>query len=222
MTWSLWQVRADVPHLPLWDGLPQFSFGWLMLGSLAVTLALPRGGSSLHAALLVAACAFDQLRSQPQFFCIAILLFTATHHEFTWLGRWFLATMWLWAGLHKFLSPDWHGEQAWLLSAQLGLAPERYYRALAVLVASFEIVLGLLAIGRPRWATWLCVALHLGIAVVLSPVLADWNATVIPWNLATASVGSWLLWQVRTPWPASSRQAAVATCLFALPGKSVV
>jgi hypothetical protein len=56
-----------------------------------------------------------------------------------------------------------------------------------------------------------------GISIALSPLLANWNATVIPWNLATASVGSWLLWQVRNTWPASSRQAAFALGLLALP-----
>lgn len=216
-TWSLWQARSNVPNLPAWDGLPQVSFATLLVASLMLALALPRPGSVCHAVLLAVACMFDQLRTQPQFLAIAVLLVTSVHREVRWFGRWFLASLWLWAGVHKLVSPDWHGEQAWLLAAQLHLDAAQVYRGLAWAVALFEIALGIAAIVVPRWALLLSIPLHLGISLVLSPLMVDWNATVIPWNLATASVGSWLLWQTLNPWPATSRQAATAIAMLALP-----
>lgn len=160
---------------------------------------------------------FDQMRTQPQFVCVAVLLVTSVHRDVRWVARWFLASLWLWAGLHKLLSPDWHGEQSWQLAAQLHLDPARHHQLLAVLVALYEILLGSLAVAVPRWAIALSVPLHLGISVALSPILANWNATVIPWNLATASVGSWLLWQVPERTVGSGRRAAIAIGLLAIP-----
>ena len=217
MTWPLWQVRSQPPNLPVWERLPDWPFGELMLASLALAAIAPRIGSPLHAIVLALACSFDQSRTQPQVLCIVVLLLTSVFGNATWFGRYFLAALWMWAGTHKLLSPDWHGEQSWLLAAQLRLEPAATYRFVAVLIPLYEIVLGVLGVTAPRKAIWLSVPLHLGICIVLSPLLANWNATVIPWNIAIASTGSWLLWQARGRWPASPRQTAIAVVLFTFP-----
>ena len=66
ITWPLWQARLSPPNLPLVPFLPELSFGPLLLGSLALALALPRTGFLVHVVLLVAALTFDQIRCQPQ------------------------------------------------------------------------------------------------------------------------------------------------------------
>jgi len=51
---------------------------------------------------------------------------------------------------------------------------------------------GILAWSRPKLGAIACVFLHLGITCFL--LLVDWNYSVLPWNLATAVVGAWLIW----------------------------
>jgi hypothetical protein len=193
VTWPLWQLREQMPHLPVWNALPPVAFGGLMLFSAGTALIHPRYGSRFHAVVLFAACLWDQMRTQPQFYCLACLMLAASQRELRGLGRWFLASMWLWAGLHKAFSPDWFGDQAWILASLLPFKPTGSYLLFAVLVAAYEILLGLLAIIRPRWAILLCLVLHVGISLYLSPLIANWNAAVIPWNLCLAAVGPWFL-----------------------------
>jgi hypothetical protein len=217
ITWPLWQPRAEPTPLPLISGLAAWHFGPLLCASLALTLLTPRWGWTSHVALLLLAIAADQFRLQPQFIGLALLIW-ATASPLGWrLARWNLAALWLWAGLHKALSAEWWSDYPWSLLTQAGIEPAGKTELFAVGVIAIELTLGLLAIWRPRWAIPLCLLVHLGIVVLFSPWLANRNFSVLPWNLATAVLGSAILWTSRCGWPQRKGDRAVAAFLLLIP-----
>ena len=125
--------------------------------------------------------------------------------------------MWLWAGLHKGLSPDWWGHRSWNLVSRAGLEPESFYLAFASITVIAEIGLGVLAIWRPKIAAPICVVVHLGIVIFLSPLFASWNYSVIPWNICTALVGAHVLWSCNAGWPATRSESWIAAALLIYP-----
>ena len=192
ISWPAWNLRTAPPNLPLLP-VPEVSFGIPLLISLAATLVWPVRGAIAHAVLLTLAIAADQYRLQPQVLSLAVLMFACTCDVGTWLGRWYLAAMWLWAGLHKFLSPEWYGWQAWTFLSECGLPADDWHLPFAIAVATVETALGVIAMISPRRAAIPCLVLHLGLLAMLSPLMRDFNASVWPWNLATALVGAWIL-----------------------------
>ena len=196
ITWPLWNVRSTgCPHLPVFEGLPQISFGWLLLFTLALIPFRPRTGVWVHFILLLVATLFDQMRAQPQFLATWVLMIAATYQTGAALTRWFLASLWIWAGVHKLISPDWMSHRSANMTAALSLDVESFSLIVAYSVALSEILVGLLAWFKPRWAALGCVVLHVGIVIYLSPLFRDWNYSVFPWNLATAVIGFWVLWK---------------------------
>ncbi len=193
LTWPLWQVRETPPNLPIAESLPSVSMGIPMLVTLVIAIRWPRVGAASHWLVLVLACAMDQFRVSPQFFGLAVLLLAGTGN----LGRRFcrlhLASMWTWAGLHKLFSVDWTGHASWSLVSRTGLDPEGIHLQAAYVVAFTELALGLMALITPRIASWLCVAIHGGIVLFLSPLVADMNQSVIAWNVAIVVIGFWVL-----------------------------
>ncbi|SMP53389.1 hypothetical protein SAMN06265222_104104 [Neorhodopirellula lusitana] len=194
ITWPLWLARTVPPNLPTID-LPPFSFGWLIVGSLVLVCCVPRQGLLLHWAVLLVASFFDQFRLQPQFYAIALLMAACVWDRARVCARWLLAAMWLWAGLHKAVSPDWFGHGLAWLTARTDWNGYFSTQVLGWGIAVVEMVVGVLACFRPRWAAVPCVLMHVGIVVTLSPLMVNWNESVIPWNLATAVVGGWIMWQ---------------------------
>ncbi len=212
ITWPLWNVRQDVPHLPVVDfGTDQLPFGWGLVLTLAFIPFRPRLGIWLHFALMLVASLFDQMRAQPQFLATWVLMLATMGNGWKNYVRWFLASLWIWAGLHKAISPDWNAHRAFHMADALGLDAAACFTTIAIVVAVTEILVGLLAWWIPKWGAVGCVMLHVGIAIYLSPLFRDWNYSVLPWNLATAIVGSWILWtcDVRS----TIRQRA-AFCVF--------
>jgi hypothetical protein len=110
-------------------------------------------------------------------------------------ARWILTSTWLWAGLHKLLSPDWFGHSSHWLVERTELDADATYIALAWIVAISELAVGLLACFRPRWAAPACALMHIGIALTISPLLLNWNESVLPWNLSAAVIGAWVMWK---------------------------
>ena len=203
ITWDVWQHRGlsfAVPNLPWYGAPPQFNFGWLLVASLFLVLLSPRyWGTLVHIALLIAAICCDQLRCQPQILSVAVLMVACVYPSARKIGVWFLITMWLWAGIHKLLSPDWTGEVSYYMLLQLksdgdGFRVSDYHAIFAWFGTCAEIGLGLLAWRRPKVAAFGCIAMHLGITMFL--IVINWNFSVLPWNLCTAAVGAWLLWNV--------------------------
>jgi len=199
ITWPLWNVRTTgLPHLPVFPNLPQVSFGWLLLLSLAFIPFRPRAAVWLHFSVMLAACLLDQMRTQPQFLATWILMIAATYQTGAALTRWFLASLWIWAGVHKLISPDWITHRSANMTVALGLDVESFALIIAITVALSEISVGLLAWFKPRWGAFGCVALHVGIVIYLSPWFRGWNYSVFPWNLATAVIGFWVLWNAES------------------------
>lgn len=196
LTWDLWQVRdaaaGEAPNLPLLP-LPALPMGVPMLASLGFVLLRPKLGVILHATVYGLALVLDQYRLQPQVVSLLILMAAAACDEAQWPARMYLAAMWLWAGLHKFLSLEWYGHSAWTFLDACGLPADDWRLPFAVTVAAVETILGVVAAVRPRWGAIPCGLLHAGILLSLSPLVRDFNASVWPWNLATAVMGPWLL-----------------------------
>lgn len=192
ITWPVWQVRVDPPNLPMLS-TAGFSLGWVMINSLILVLVKPKIGVGVHCALYAVACLFDQFRIQPQFFTHCLLMAAVAYDAGPRMGRWWLASLWLWSGIHKMLSTDWWGHVSWSLVSGLPIDLIPYHTTLAGLIAVSELSLGIMAIVRPKWAAIGCPILHVGIAIFLSPLGADMNYSVIPWNLSLAVVGWWIL-----------------------------
>ncbi|MFG0287360.1 MAG: hypothetical protein ACF8CQ_04255 [Rhodopirellula sp. JB044] len=215
ITWLLWQARVTPPHLPTFD-VPQFSFGWLLIASLVGILIRPRTGLAIHWGLLVVAAIFDQFRLQPQFFSIAVLMTACVSDVGHRVARWSLVSTWVWAGLHKLISPDWFGFASHWLVARSGFDADSSYLGFALTVALVELAVGVLAIFRPRWAAPACLIMHLGIALTISPFVLNWNESVLPWNLSVAVIGTWVMRTTKAWRPVCAWETAV--CAVALIG----
>jgi uncharacterized membrane protein YphA (DoxX/SURF4 family) len=216
LTWPLWQVRQSPPQLPVFS-LIHLSFGPAVVASLAVAVAWPRVGVLLHGLVLVTACVWDQFRIQPQFLVLWILMLGCSSQSGAWLARWFLASMWLWAGLHKFFSPDWFGPVGWTLLERAGFEPAGALPAFTLAIAASETALGLATVFAPRYASLGCLLVHGGILVFLSPWLADYNPSVWPWNLGLACVGTWLLAWGNYRRPQGTGQWLLVSLILAIP-----
>jgi hypothetical protein len=202
ITWPLWVQRDAPPMLPLL-GLPAFDVGLPLLATLAVTFLAPLLGIASHTLLLVYAILVDQTRLQPEIVSLAFLLW-GTLPDLTARGfaRAHLISMWLFAGLNKFLSPDFlNGTAQWMLSG-LPIDPSPWLRVnVGYLIAGSELGIGVLALfPRTRLlAALLAFAVHMTILYDLSPLGHDWNPSVWPWNLALAFAGFALI----APWKES-------------------
>jgi len=204
ITWPLWQVRQWPPNLPAVD-VPQIGVGWVLLASLAVVLVWPMAGVVLHGALLAAAMLMDQMRIQPEFISLAILLWgTLPLAGAAMIARAHLVAMWLYAGLHKLLSVDYlQSAGADLLQAVMPQLPDGAAQAAAVLLAILEISLavGMLVPRTRRAAAWMACALHLGVVLSLSPLGRNWNQAVWAWNVVLAAAGfAWFAGWKDSPW----------------------
>ena len=123
ITWELWQPRVDPPNLPLLDFLAphQISFSILLLLSLLLITIVPRTGFWVHVIVLLIASVFDQFRMQPQLLAIVVLMWATLYPLGRPVTRWFLASLWLWAGLHKLLSPHWFAHASYWMLVDMGM-----------------------------------------------------------------------------------------------------
>ena len=208
ISWPTWESRpllvGTTPNVPWLAGTPQFSTGVLLIGSLFLAALSPKKyGLAIHLGILAVSIFMDQFRCQPQILAIAFMMSACVWTTARRLCLWYLIAMWTWAGIHKFLSPDWFGYVTCYLLSDLrgGLAnvgietefnPSHHYKKFAAVVAVSEIATGLVAWFRPKLGAIACVALHIGIACFL--ILVNWNFSVLPWNATTAMVGGWLFW----------------------------
>lgn len=225
ITWQVWGIRDATligqlqneppPNLPL-VALPAISFGVVLLVSMLPVLIWPRVGVFVHGGVLLIACLFDQHRLEPQFMALWLLLWGCVSQRGAWFARWFLASMWLWAGLHKLLSPEWFGVNSWDIVKRCGFNPH-FYLAFAWMVSIGEMSVGLAAIFTRKIAAVLCLVQHVGILLFLSPLFYNFNESVWPWNAATAIVGAWLFWTAPAPSKQRPLQWAVVAALYLVP-----
>lgn len=222
ITWRVWLVRDDPVNLPL-PGIPGMSApysAYLILMPLVISAAAilvwPRPALAAHATIYVFACLLDQYRLQPQYFSLIVLIAACCTQFGPWFARWYLASMWLWTGIHKLLSPDWLGIESWRFLRNVGINAGDSSLSFAIAVGIAEIGTGLLAIFKPRFAVAPCIAIHLAILLTLSPLLANHNESVWPWNLATAVIGAWVLSQ-SAPSPKPVVRLVVVSLLAIIP-----
>jgi hypothetical protein len=196
LTWPLWQVRSATsspPNLPVFVFLDdvQIGVGELLLVSLAVVLVRPAIGAILHAGLMAMAIALDQLRIQPEFVSLAILIAgTVRRPGPLLLARWHLISLWLFAGLHKLFSAGYLFETGPDLARGMfaNLSDQQAF-LLSLAMALAELTLGIIAIHplSRRSVPLMAAIVHGGI--LLSLIVQRWNTAVWPWNLALAAAG---------------------------------
>jgi hypothetical protein len=199
ITWPLWEARSDFPMLPALP-LPQFDLGLPLVASLLVVLYRPLIGCVAHSVVLLYALLADQVRLQPEFVSLALLLWgTLPNPGAQLVARAHLVALWLFAGLNKLLSPAFlDGTAQWIVQGVVAQPPAWLLTSSGYLIALGELALGLLAV-FPRTRRLVGVgalALHAGILFTLSPLGHNWNQAVWPWNVALAGAGFALI----VPW----------------------
>ena len=204
LTWPLWQSRTMPPMLPAVDVLssgigPSLNMGWPLLGSLALVLIMPRWGVALHGALLAAAILMDQMRLQPEFISLWILMLaTLPSPGAKLIGRIHLASLWFFSGFHKLFSAGYYEMMhARLWQRLLPDAGPSTAFWLSLVLAGLEMLLGVLALlpRTRRLAAIAALPVHVGIIGML--YVLNWNWAIWPWNLALAGAGFGLLWSWR-------------------------
>ncbi|HEX2090063.1 MAG TPA: hypothetical protein VHI54_09100 [Actinomycetota bacterium] len=219
LTWDLWRGRIDPPNLPAVGALSSLDFGAALVAAAVAAMVFPRAGSVIHSAILLLAMLGDQIRLQPEFVSLGLLLAAAAWPPTGMaIARWHLITLWGWAGLHKILSIGWPEAGAPFIASAAGRPELRSVVAVAVPLA--EVGLAALALRARTWRIlWVAAALfHVGVVVVLARI--GWNSAIWPWNVALAAVTPFLFNPASAPnqdRPAlRSRSVVVAAVLFAL------
>jgi hypothetical protein len=59
--------------------------------------------------------------------------------------------------------------------------------------------------------------MHVGIALTISPLLVDWNESVLPWNLSMAVIGSWVLLTTKAWYPTEGWEKLVCAAGLVAP-----
>jgi hypothetical protein len=239
VTWNVWQNRSDpswhvwsfatpanttvwenrpsdsqlAPMLPVWDGLPQFDFGWLLVGSLLLILVFPRTGLVALSTVLVMSVLWDRTRLQPHYVLVFLMLGTLPNINAQLLARANLISLWFWAGFHKliidFIKPDgMAGFRGDVIPTDLArFFPVTHYSwnthdlgvAMGWMIAVTEISLGLLCfVPRARWVVAI-------IALVSHATILVWNClgphcNLVGWNIALGLAGFVLILPWRE-WP---------------------
>lgn len=218
-TWDLWAERSSPPNLPVVDFIASIRWAPMLIVLCVATAIRPRWGGPAFGAALLMACLGDQTRIQPGVIAVAVLMIAPAYGDpGRAIARWHLCAMWLWAGLHKFMSPEWEDFGARFIADSLGRSGWRGFIAAALPL--FELGLGLTALIPRAWRLTAvgAVLLHVGIVVTLSPHYADWNSSVWPWNAAVAVAAPLLYRPATAGTPRPSRAvAAGAIALVAFP-----
>lgn len=218
-TWDLWSNRSTPPNLPVVEVLSSVSWGPLLVVLCLATAVLPRWGGPAFGIALALACLGDETRLQPGVLSVAVLMIAPAFSEGgRAIARWHLCSLWLWAGLHKMLSPGWNWQAAAFIAESLGQPGWR--ELIAVMVPLSEFVLGITAMWSRLWKVTGVGAplLHVGVLVSLSPIFGDWNSSVWPWNATVAVAAPLLFLSQRAGAEFPSRAImAVAAVLLAYP-----
>lgn len=212
LTWQLWNDRSTPPVLPAVDWLPAFSMGVPLLASLAGAAYRPKPGTFLHVIVLAYAVILDQTRLQPEVVSLALLMTAIAVPALRVLGRAHLVTLWIWAGVHKLLSPGFADGAAVFLAGGLGIPPllVQWLGPLA------EIALGVLAIGRRTRRAAVVLAFVVHGSILVSLVAQRWNVAVWPWNLALPFVAALVLAENQTVRDSGHRRQGIVVLITAV------
>jgi len=221
LTWHLWQPRTDPPNLPIASALRSIQFGVPLVVAAALSIVWPRIGAMLHTVLFGLAVLGDQIRLQPEFVSLAILLAAGSWApRGLYVARWHLIALWGWAGVHKLLSAGWATSGAFYIANAAGRPGWRALVAVAVPLCEVGLaVLAVLAVWPRTWAVLRIVAPLFHVGIVATLMMADHNTAVWPWNLALAAATP-LLFRPQAPADRPvARRSAVAlatTTAFAI------
>lgn len=189
-TWGLWSARHVPANLPVVDALPSIPIGWLLLACSVLVVVRPREGIIVNAGVLATAIALDQLRLQPEFVSVAVLLVaTGPWRLSRTLGWGALASMWLWAGIGKAFSAGFD-PIAELATSRLGISGLSGLAVWAIPLGEIALGIGVVVPRTRRWAGWGGAALHLvaPFALDLGP-----SSAIFWWNLGLAAAAVVLL-----------------------------
>lgn len=226
--WGLAKAQCPFPALPLAPGLDELGSGaWqgAVLAAMAMAVVFfPRAKALLGALLVWLAWLIvqdlDRLQPWTYFYGLTGLLLLAPTDESGQKNalRWLVIAVYAWSGFNK-LTP-WYAEDnfPWLCEAFDFLAPLGKFPAAGYASATLEIALagGLFWPRSRRACRWAAVFFHGYIIVTL--IALDWNAVVIPWNLAVLGL-VWVIFQDKTPlhFPKNNLQRVVLSLSWLLP-----
>jgi hypothetical protein len=184
VTWDLWIGRSQPPNFDVIEGFSGFAWALPLAVTALVAAVWPRTGTPIHLVVLAAAILGDQIRLQPEFISLAILLVAGT-----WLpvglvvGRWHLTALWGWAGLNKILSTGWAGGAAFVGDAY---GWDVLTDITVVVVPFLEIGLAALALWPRAWRGVQVGGPLFQLAILVTLIVADWNSAVWAWNVVLA------------------------------------
>jgi hypothetical protein len=220
LTWHLWAHRSAPPNLPLADWLSAIPWGWPLLVLCVLCAVRPRWGGPAFAVALLLACLGDQMRLQPEVLSIAVLMVAPAYGgNGRSIARWHLCSLWLWAGVHKFLSRGWAAAGGGADFIVQAYGHPGWLWVVVIALPLCQIGLGVTALWPRLWKLTGVGAplLHTGVLVTLSPLIADWNSAVLPWNAAVAVCAPLLFLSQRDAAFPSRAVIGVAAVLLAYP-----
>jgi hypothetical protein len=213
LSWPLWRARDAFPHVPVWSGFSPPGAPWDLAYPLALCLSLgacvawlrPRLAAGLTVLLLVLLVLQDQQRLQPWAYLYGLILarlalttpddrgVATLRHDL----RLLIGCMYLWSGLHKLNLEFVEEAFPWMLEPLTVWLPEPLVNTIQALgwgapVLEAAIGLGLLSRIARRPALLCCLAMHLGILIMMGPWGHGWNAVVWPWNFTMMALVVWL------------------------------
>ncbi len=223
LSWPLWYAAGGrtFPLLPVWgEAQVPISSGWdvLQISVFLLTIAAAGVFSSKKYAVpgFVAALLWmvvpDLNRLQPwtYFYLLALGLVAFSGNDESRAVRglqWLLAAVYAWGGLNKITPYFAEDNFPWFCEAFAWTKPLGAYPVVGYAVAVAELLLapGLLWKTSRRIFRWLALGFHACIVLALSPLGLDWNAVVIPWNIAMAGM-VWLLFSGQKDFTAETRR----------------
>jgi hypothetical protein len=191
LTWDLWHARVSPPNLPVVPFLAGLSFSIVLPLAALVAVKFPRAGAIVHSGLFIVAILGDQIRLQPEFVSLGILLLGAAFpRSGLEVARWHLVTLWIWAGLNKALSAGWPTAGVQFVVGTVGLA---IFSPIAMIVVPvIESGVGFLGLNRRWWPAVRVLAPVMHLQILLTLVIAHYNTAVWPWNVGIAIAAPFL------------------------------
>ena len=214
-SWPLWSgSNRTFPQIPLWGapGLPDVASGSALAGIGLILLLFLLWKPAARPIILGVIVWFTLLalldlnRLQPWLYLyLALWTFSLIDPAEALKGQqWAIAAIYVWGGIWKCTPYFAEDNFAWFCQAFSWSKPLGQFPALGYVTAALEtlIGLGLLWTRTRRPAKIVCWVFHGWIILAISPLGLNWNAVVLPWNLAMTALVWAVFWHpAATPLP---------------------
>ncbi len=203
LSWNLWGIHPNFPHLPLFDWVPEEIseiLRWGLISSLCILIVQPKKWAAQLALTTYLLFLFlDQIRLQPwcYLYSLILLLFVLDKPNANKLGRWVVAIMYIYAGWHKFndlFSVTTFQPMLKFFSVEAYTLFKHHFSWAWVIAPITELAIGVMLL----WGKKLKLALLLGTTMHFILIIyllgIGFNSVVIPWNL-TMIILLWFLAQ---------------------------